>query len=620
MPDARAPYNFVRLPKKILPAPLAGKEYISDPANMSEKELQAKYTSYIKAEGKYSGCIELEIRTLTPCFIGGNESEFFGPTGKPIIPGSTLRGMTKNIFKIITCGAMRKGEDFDDTQLYFRGVGMGGSLSQHYTEQLGVGHERDEAGEMYTFSEAQPGYIVSYKKNGPYYIYPSRYEGDYKRQYRIKDASRENTIEQNRSLGGWTCYTGKMGKKTHNFVVPESDWDRTERLEVPQKVVEAYLADVNRAGVDILASGVNSHAAQAPEAETVITYANQQAGEHFAWAYPCFYHLDEQQVVESFGFGMLYRIPYKTSIGEHIPAALQGSTIDFADAVFGRVEAQSEEGRMEDGGRSFWASRVFFEDGKLQAGERTLEEEFTHPLSSPNPTSFQLYLEQAGNDPKKAAFWDSEREGKPVPIRGYKLYWHKAADWKIDTSYDARTKNHQKETPLEGAKPIRPLAAGAVFHSRIRFCSLSRIELGALLRVFDLAVQDGELCYKIGQGKSLGLGSVRIVPTLRLDSATRFKTLFAGGRWAEATQRIDPGTKPYEEFLQAFDDYQRTHIKEGAYQVAQRELATLLDWKNTEQPGWAAKTQAMNINEKLGKTNIFASRIILPTATEVTKS
>ena len=83
-------------------------------------------------EGKHSGYIQLDIEALTPLFVGGEEikdknnnvigMDFFAPVGEKIIPGSTIRGMVKNIFKIVTCGAMRPVEDFNDRRLFFRCV------------------------------------------------------------------------------------------------------------------------------------------------------------------------------------------------------------------------------------------------------------------------------------------------------------------------------------------------------------------------------------------------------------------------------------------------------------------------------------------------------------------
>ena len=111
---ATAPYNFVSLPKKVLPA---------------QFEDVDGFKEHIGAAGNISGEILLDIEALTPLFIGGGQdvTKTFAPVGSPIIPGSSLRGMVKNIFKIVTCGAFRgqtdsqkNGDDFNDEHIYFR--------------------------------------------------------------------------------------------------------------------------------------------------------------------------------------------------------------------------------------------------------------------------------------------------------------------------------------------------------------------------------------------------------------------------------------------------------------------------------------------------------------------
>ena len=154
---ATAPYNFVPLPKEVLPAPL------DEPKNLS-------------------GEIHLEITTLTPLFIG-NDLQSFKPVDKPIIPGSSLRGMFKNLFKIVTCGAFRgqtdsqkKGEDFNDEHIYFRclmknnqvaradGYNWSIKLNDHYTKDLMTDRKTNR-------KKARPGFLVY--KDDKFFIVPS---------------------------------------------------------------------------------------------------------------------------------------------------------------------------------------------------------------------------------------------------------------------------------------------------------------------------------------------------------------------------------------------------------------------------------------------------------------
>ena len=119
--NAEAPYNFVPLISEVVAGEIA-------------EVSQAAYKEHVLAHGKNTGYIDLEITSKSPLFIGGNGEKFFAPSGKPMIPGSSIRGMVKNLFKIITCGSMRPGEDIEDKTIYFRGLAAKGSLGRYYNK------------------------------------------------------------------------------------------------------------------------------------------------------------------------------------------------------------------------------------------------------------------------------------------------------------------------------------------------------------------------------------------------------------------------------------------------------------------------------------------------------
>ena len=104
------------------------------------------------------------------------------------------------------------------------------------------------------------------------------------------------------------------------------------------------------------------------------------------------------------------------------------------------------------------------------------------------------------------------------------MYWHKnigTNDWQL--------RNNSKNQKI--IKQIEPLLAGNAFSSAIHFRNLTAVELGALLKVFHLQQDDKEdIVYKLGMGKSLGMGSVRIQSVLHLDN-DRYGQLFDGGKW-----------------------------------------------------------------------------------------
>lgn len=115
--EASASYNFIPFTRTVLASPLDA--------------MKDDFRGYIESQETYSGTLALEITTVTPLFVGGDDAEaFFSPTGEPLIPGSTLRGMVRNLFKIITAGSMRRDEDFTDRHLYFRCIMAPDSMPQ----------------------------------------------------------------------------------------------------------------------------------------------------------------------------------------------------------------------------------------------------------------------------------------------------------------------------------------------------------------------------------------------------------------------------------------------------------------------------------------------------------
>ena len=166
MMNATAPYNFVSLPEKILPVEFDGAE---------------NYCRHVSEHGNLSGEIKLNIKTLTPLFIGGNGSESFAPVNTPIIPGSSLRGMFKNIFKIVMCGTFRgyspeqkKGEDFNDEHIYFRCLMKNGKAKRDngYNWSKGMSDYYKDLMTSDNKKKARPGFLIE-KVDGTFYIAPA---------------------------------------------------------------------------------------------------------------------------------------------------------------------------------------------------------------------------------------------------------------------------------------------------------------------------------------------------------------------------------------------------------------------------------------------------------------
>ena len=227
---------------------------------------------------------------------------------------------------------------------------------------------------------------------------------------------------------------------------------------------------------------------------------------------------------------------------------------------------------------------------------------WARPLLQPNPTSYQLYLTQDGHNPVTPKHWD---EAGGAKIRGYKLYWHNPmSPWQIP----------KEDTPNKNvSRQLTPIKRKSKFRSRIRFENLSAVELGALLMVFDLSGNGERIAYKIGQAKSLGLGSIKIHSALHLDQQEAYEQLFTDGMFQEDKDNDDPS-----DYLAAFTAYVRDNGLERCWQETIHEVVEMLDWDNARTHGWPDKVASMSGNVQTGSVDErFKHRSILPTIHEV---
>jgi CRISPR/Cas system CSM-associated protein Csm3 (group 7 of RAMP superfamily) len=124
-----------------------------------------------------------------------------------------------------------------------------------------------------------------------------------------------------------------------------------------------------------------------------------------------------------------------------------------------------------------------------------------------------------GPKPRHRAFYIDE-QGRY--IAGRKFYFHNEDLLTEDRLIPIRNTGEYRNQYIE------PLAVGTDFNARIDFTNLEADELAALLLAIEL--QPDDMRHKIGYGKPLGLGSVRLSTTeLQLvDYSQRYKNIHAG--------------------------------------------------------------------------------------------
>lgn len=570
---ATAPYNFIPLDECVVGADFEPDSVFND--------------TYHK--DRFSGRIELELENITPLYIRdtGNlkedsahnevNSNFFSPGGRVKIPGSSLRGMIRMMVEIVSWG---KFTFFDDKLLYYRGLADKSSLRREYQTNMSS-YDRKTKSTQYKFNA---GYL---KKEGlEYYIIPAQKDGAGKQFTQIHQrhlpkgyANRQFFCEK-RDDGKYLVMSGKMSNKKRHWLINAPD-NEAPKILVPENDIDAYRNDASRF----------TDKGQQDDRHKRDGDLLRQIKVSSEGMVPCFYVCWKDSRGKdrvSFGHTGYFRLAYKKSVGDHVPLVLRESEkLDMPEAIFGK-ETQ-------------FASRVFFEDAEILPGQNdaVMEELSPKILSGPKPTTFQHYLEQQTDNIKNLRHWNDAAN-----IRGYKLYWHKQINNNPDAwKEDAITSDTQHTI-------IRPVKPNTRFKGNIRFENLSEIELGALL--FALSLPENHY-HKLGMGKPLGLGSVKITPKLIVsDREQRYTKLFSNGSWELGKQehRINKFKNEFEKYM--LERIEGEGQKKSLWDTERlRQLKAMLDWNNTQIPGWLKKTGYMELNS-------FKDRPILPKPLQIT--
>ncbi|NJO82641.1 MAG: TIGR03986 family CRISPR-associated RAMP protein [Blastochloris sp.] len=241
-----------------------------------------------------------------------------------------------------------------------------------------------------------------------------------------------------------------------------------------------------------------------------------------------------------FGHTMLFRVPYANTPYDLVPKSLRSDTLDMAEALFGFVR----DGVVQEGSDQIRAGRVFMSDAQPSEYTRLDSQAITpRILSGPKPTTFQHYLVQE-EDAKESLKHYADQTPQDTVIRGHKLYWHKGdvgRDDIVDSDFARLSPTKQREDTQH--TQFKPLAAGSRFRFEIRYENLSKVELGALLWVLDLtddSRQDRPYRLKLGMGKPLGMGSIRLSYEIHeLNPADRYTTLLAENMWKTGEAPLD---------------------------------------------------------------------------------
>jgi len=648
---ATAPYNFVPLPDDVLPAVEKANEL-------------PDHDSYADAIYKHTGYFEVKLTTLSPLYIRSglipkdyeqaereqkqplsdfrkamrNRPEFFntGDPEKPVIPGSSLRGMLRQLVEIITYS---KVKDVPDNRFVYRAVGDPSAIGLHYRDQMLGKNKSFRAGEMrfdYSSPRVKGGYLE--QDGDGWAIRPAREQlGESLVRVHYDTAEAAGVITAGQS---WhRVYVGPA-RRTMSPRGRRNNQDLT--LDVAEANIVSTTAATGLVAAWLVTSGHMSGdhpkhwhcaiydpdvaAALIPipdelwgiysEDRDMTRDKNRPTLELRKKGDPLFYLVDGSGKLVYFGSTVMFRLVYDKRPIDLIPPALRDpAVIDFAEALFGFVRTEEDlellDPRPKQGekGRAY-AGRVSITNATLDKNQTDIWLPSDEPdgvlvpriHASPKPTSFQHYLTQHAPDDKlELDHYDSSN----TVLRGHKLYWAKG-DMTAD-QLRAKHPDEDRNVPQQAKSQfyfdrgrnrwrvkdsskqhtqMKPIRSGKTFTFHVYFENLSDIELGALEWALRLPGPDKPYCHRLGMGKPLGMGAVSLTPTLHLfQSAERYSQLLDDkGNWVLGRDNSTSGRSYTDEFERHVLDWlsQTTSASSLAGIERFQMLLKMLEWRDPD--------------------------------------
>ncbi len=599
---AVAPYNFVELPNAIV--------------EVKEEDFPQQN---VYSENHYTGRINCTLTTKSPLYIrcGLTKEEFKCSTEskdlpnffytqpefkhlKPVLPGSSLRGMTRSLIEIISFSKITK---VTNRKPFYRSLGdkaLKEIYASNFIEESELVHPHNSGKKIPCYRSKVHAGFIRRKSNNVYIIE----ECNYGRIDRSPSNKVIPSLVNKPNLPNKTLYQGSGAGKTPSwdyqnktiYVQVDSRetnyfFKRQVNSKGKQRHPDLYLRfrKVHQASYEattgfspgkLVITGdmqhkhlefvfLNENLKEYQVNEEVIrrfhdddqitkwqedafpkSRPNQSREKdgHLRDGEPVFFLLNEDETTIRFlGRAQMFRLPYDLSPYDLIPETLRDrSKTDIAEAIFGYVGG---ENRKESR-----AGRIFFSDAVCTHSanvwyqgdfEKTLTPKI---LGSPKPTTFQHYLTQIGTEKENLGHYSPQKEEDKTIIRGHKLYWHKGSNPNIE---------HPGGDSATGTQitKIKPIKAGVSFTFNINFQNLSDIELGAILWILKIAA-DPKYCLSLGMGKPLGMGGVKIEHELFLNARQeRYSKLFNNTQWLTGEENQSDTTSKSEACINAFEKY-----------------------------------------------------------------
>ena len=207
---------------------------------------------------------------------------------------------------------------------------------------------------------------------------------------------------------------------------------------------------------------------------------------------PVFWH-EENGKVRSLGLTMMYKLAYKNSLHDAIkhtsPKHLNTQLPDMADLIFGYISDAESHSSVPDSLKG----RVNILTAHLEREEPELKWSKNTILSSPKPKYYPLYIQQNSDTSFNQLMQSTAK------LSGWKRYPVKAVD----------IQDPPKESNATAQVTLEQLIESRKFNGKIVFHNLRPVELGALIWALTFGNRTN-LRHSLGMGKPYGLGQLQI--------------------------------------------------------------------------------------------------------------
>lgn len=470
------PYNFISLPNKKAHA----------------------YTD----QDKHYGVIHYSITTKTPLFIPNssndnafackeadhksydffsytdlsNEKNVSGKYQEPVVPGSEMRGLVRNIYETLTDSCMgilnddypvkRIGAKFKPGLLHFE---EDDSLSLVEATSIRIGEDAKYPKEMKKFEDGDK-------------IYFSNHEASNGRGM-IREFSKN---EDDYNSCGYVIKWGLGVKKRHFHAFKASN-------KVVKKNMEA--AAVKSMMDAIVTSYIEQPSIKPKDEDAYKCYLNNfkkfMKGDKEVY-FPVNYSVVGNEIVSIAPATFSKEVSSKSLVDYVGAFAPCEEELCPACDLFGKIGDNAKGSRIR-------FSDMYVEKNGSNKSYYVKDSVTIDNLSSPKISNVDFYLVK----PKNADFWTYDyyiEKGKihlyNGSLRGRKYYWHHHPE-SVNFNNVDRTKLN---------KTIRPVKEGVTFNGELYFDGISKKQLNQLIYILNTG-KDG-FGYKLGMGKPLGLGSV----------------------------------------------------------------------------------------------------------------